>query len=229
MLGTIQEIEDFSKRVIDGDVDPLELAGLHELDMWAVLSIAHIYSLVKLGTMSQKNGAKLVFKVLNRMEFFKTRIYFHEKIYSRQVEATKLYSDQRTELVKAMRENKSIGECFVIMARLLDLLTHEDIYFIFAQKLCKDQEGSKKPLNTACANVDKYIEQFGNDIPYARLLERFYSVTVKDGIAQVFKELDTENLVKRARAGLIRVPVKDESSGKQSTQAFEKIYDQRRV
>lgn len=224
MLGTIQEIEAYAKRVIDGEVEAMEIAGLHELDMWAVLTLAHIYSLVKLGTLSGKSGAKLEFKVLNRLEFFKTRIAFHEKIYERQTENNRDFSTKSTELVKAMRENKSIGECFVLMARLLDLITHADIYFAFAQKLCADQDGSKNAINTACADIDTYIEQFGTDIPYARLIERFYSATVGDGIAKMFEEFDPDNLMKRARSGQLQMPVKD-GNGKQSAEALKQIYE----
>lgn len=217
----IDELDQMSRDFINGEVEPLKVRGLSLFDRWAVLTLASAYSLTKMGTISPSACAVFKYDILREYELFKTRAGFHEIMFTEHINRMRDYSVKRTELTKLLASGDAdVIEMFVLSLQIIDLLTHEDIYLKLFQQKCNDKMFKAHALRTAANHIDEYREQFGEDIPYAKLLERFYAATCEDGIADLFYELDVEGFRDKARRA---IPVKKDDY-KDIAKAMRKMY-----
>lgn len=199
----IENLDQLARDFINGEVEPLKIHGLNIFDMWAVLTLASTYSLAKIGTVSRVECATLKYHILSHYEMFRTRTVFFEKMYSDWVQRTRDYSSKRTELTKALTADEiDIEKILVLSMSIIDLLTKEDIYLKLFQRKCDDKMFKAHSMQAAEKHIDEFFELLGNDVPYAKLLERFYSATVEDKIADLFKQLDPETFRDKARRGI---------------------------
>lgn len=204
----IEELDQLARNFINGEVEPLEISGLNIFDMWAVLTLAAAYSCTKIGTMSPKLCANIKYNILSHYEMFRTRTIFFEKMYDDWITRTREYSTKRTELVKLIKsEDADVTQILAVALRIIDLLTKEDIYLKFFELRQNDKMFKAHALRSANKNIDYLMSKFGEDVPYARLLERFYTATCDDKIADLFEQLDSDHLRDKARRG---IPVKKE-------------------
>lgn len=202
----IDDLDQKARDFINGEVEPLKISGLNIFDMWAVLTLASSYSLAKIGTISRKACAGFKYYILSFYEKFKTRTMFFEKMYDDWVDRTHKYSAKRTELTKALAADEvDCEQVLVLSMEIIDLLTKEDIYLKLFQRKCDDKMFKAHSMQAAAKHIDEYIEKLGDNVPYAKLLERFYAATCEDGIAEIFKELDVDGLRDKARRA---IPVK---------------------
>lgn len=218
---TIEELDQMARDFINGEVEPLEISGLSIFDMWAVLTLASAYSLTKIGTISPRACAGFKYHILGHYEEFKTRTIFFEKIYSNWIKRTHDYSAKRTELTKALAADEvDCEQVLVLSMEIIDLLTKEDIYLKLFQRKCDDKMFKAHSMQAAAKHIDEYIEKLGDNVPYAKLLERFYAATCEDGIAEIFKELDVDGFRDKARRA---IPVKKDKL-KGIADSMEKMY-----
>lgn len=202
----IDELDQKARDFINGEVEPLKISGLNIFDMWAVLTLASSYSLAKIGTISREACAGFKYHILSYYEKFKTRTMFFEKMYDDWVDRTHKYSAKRTELTKALAADEvDCEQVLVLSMEIIDLLTKEDIYLKLFQRKCDDKMFKAHSMQAAAKHIDEYIEKLGDNVPYAKLLERFYAATCEDGIAEIFKELDVDGFRDKARRA---IPVK---------------------
>lgn len=220
---TIEELDQMARDFINGAVEPLEIHGLQIFDMWAVLTLSAAYSCTKIGTMSPKLCAAIKYNVLSQYEMFRTRTVFFEKMHDDWVSRTKEYSTKRTELVKLIKnEDADVTQILILALRIIDLLTKEDIYLKFFELRQNDKMFKGHALRAGSKNIDYLMSKFGDTLPYARLLERFYSATCDDKIAELFQQLDPDHLRDKARKG---IPVKKEAAEcKDVTHSIKKFY-----
>lgn len=217
----IDDLDQKARDFINGEVEPLKISGLNIFDMWAVLTLASSYSLAKIGTISRKACSGFKYHILSFYEKFKTRMVFLEKFFSDWVKRMRKYSAKRTELTKALTADEVDCEQVIVLSmEIIDLLTKEDIYLKLFQQKQKDRMFKAHSMQAAAKHIDEYIEKLGDDVPYAKLLERFYAATCEDGIAEIFKELDVDGLRDKARRA---IPVKKDNL-KGIADAMEKMY-----
>ena len=204
---TIDELDQFARDFINGQVTPDRIWSLQLFDMWAVLTMAATYSCTKVGTMDGITCAKLKYVIFNRYEDFRTRTIFFEKMYETWIKNTKAFSGKQCELAKAIN-SKTTDLVYIneLSLEIIDLLTKEDTYLKMFQQKCTDKAFMSHAMQTANRNIDYYIQQFGNKVPYARLLEKFYAATCEDKIADMFERLDPEKFRYKAKS----VPVKSD-------------------
>ena len=202
----INELEQMARDFIDGKVEPEKIFSLQIFDLWAALTLCAVYSSTRIGLISQKMCMKMKFNIFNQYEWFRTRTAFFEANYDIWVNQTRDYSCARTELTKALSDKDcSINDINVIALGLIDSLTKENIYLKLYERRMNDKDFQKNAIKAGSENIDSYIAKFGNEIPYAKLLERFYAATVEDNVAELFCQLDPEKFRDYARKS---IPVK---------------------
>lgn len=217
----IDDLDQKARDFINGEVEPLEISGMSIFDMWAVLTLASSYSLAKIGTISQKACAGFKYHILSHYEKFKTRTLFFEKMYDDWIKRTRNYSAKRTELTKALTADAfDCEQVLTLSMEIIDLITKEDIYLKLFQRKCDDKMFKAHSMQAAAKHIDEYIEKLGDNVPYAKLLERFYAATCEDGIAEIFKELDVDGFRDKARRA---IPVKKDKL-KGIADSMEKMY-----
>lgn len=221
---TIDELDQMARDFINGEVEPMKIHGLNIFDMWAVLTLAATYSLTKMGTISPNLCASFKYHILSHYEKFKTRTLFFEKMYSDWVKRTRDYSSKRTELTKSLTADKvDVEKVLVLSMSIIDLLTKEDIYLKLFQRKCNDKMFKAHTMQAAEKHIDEFFDLFGNEVPYAKLLERFYAATTEDKISDLFIQLDPEKFRDKARRA---IPVKKDEY-KDIKQSFKKMYEVR--
>lgn len=217
---TIDELDQIARNFINGEVTPDKIWSLQIFDMWAVLTLASTYSCTKLGTMDGKTCAKIKYVIFNRYEHFKTRTIFFEKMYEIWIENTKAFSSKQCQLAKAINsETLDLVYINELSLEIIDLLTKDNVYLKMFQRRCTDKAFMAHAVQSANRNIDYYIQQFGNQIPYAKLLEKFYASTCEDKIADMFERLDTEKFRDKAKS----VPIKSDDI-KCIAESIEKTY-----
>lgn len=192
-LKNIEELEAIAVKVIDGDIEPLEIDSLSFIDEMFVMSLANVYSLVKVGTMSQKSGAKFKYKFLQRYSALMVKLFFQEKIYIEQTERRKTASKKLCELASELKKSEYTTDTLAQALKVIDLLTADDVYFNLMQY------SKSEVLQTANANIDTYIKQFGNQIPFAMQIEKFFSSVNEDNLKDLWVQLRGEDFGKKAR------------------------------
>lgn len=221
MKNTIDELEQFSKDFLSGDINVVKLLGLNIFERCYVLTVAMAQSLTKIGTLSQKGCAQIKYKAASEYTDFETRSIFFMKSYKEWLRRTREFSVKKSEL--ALEIKKANGERIPYLAmELIDLLTHDDIYLKMFEERCIDKDFRKNVMCAAEKDIDKYIELWGNNETYAQLLEKFYIATDDDKIMQMFERLQPEKLGQIAR----HVPVKSDTPEecKGIAESLDKLY-----
>ena len=190
-IKVIEELDTMAMNVIKGEITPMQICSLSIIDQWAVLSFVNIYSICINGTLSRKSCQELKNKILGQYEYFKTRLAYIEVLYYISKKAITKTSSKSCDIVKALNNN-DFENALVLSLECLDVLENGNVYIKMYEKAVKDRDFKKNAFAVANEKIDEYINKYGPDVPYARLIERFYAVTDNDGIAEMFTHLDPD-------------------------------------
>lgn len=211
MIHTFDELEEKAKKFINGEIEPLEIVSLPVIERLYTLECANTYSLCMIGTLSSKSTAACKKAYINESKNLQSEILYVYKIWDQWVQRTKKFSGITCELAKALQSNDyDKDDVLELSLHIIDLLTKDDIFVkLYHQKL-QDKNFKSHAIKTGAKEVDNYIEKWGNKIPYAQLLEKFYDCMCSDKIGKVWEQLDPDTFEKRAR----HVPIKSDDNSK---------------
>ena len=205
-IKTIDDIELISKKIIDGEIEVLELQSLAVLDRILVLEFANIYSLIKTGMLSQKTAAILKYQFLNEYRQFKTDFYFISAIHEKWIDNANKFSILMSRLAKELGDTNGQDDAFELALEIIDNLTNENVYLNLYYKSCNDKISKAHALRAGNKIVDSLIKKYGSNVPYAQQIEAFYRITNRDKLKQMWEQLNPDDFGKRAR----HLPRKDE-------------------
>lgn len=207
---TVEELDKIAQGFILGDFNPLEVYGLNLFDNALVMNLAAAYSCVKIGTLSPMDCARIKLKLFNEYQYYRRRVINLEKAHDTWVKNTRELDVDLTLLTKLLRDEAAApAEITKKALGLLDAITGENILLKFFHKYQSDEKFMKHSVDTLVENDEHFTERFGNDIPYVPLLEAFIAGAREDGFAEMFRQLDMDELKKLAGKN---IPVRKEPS-----------------
>lgn len=198
---TLSELDKLAAEFIAGNVDTKIINSLDTYNRWLVLSMSAIYSCCKIGLLSAKSCVQVKYKLLTEYRRFRTETYFAEIVHREWIRRTRETSCKLTELAKQIN-CKDINSLKTAL-EVIDLLTKQDVYNQLFIKAEADEEYKQKCVQALTKNETQFFENFEN-IPYVDLLFKFYKSTEENRAAEIYKELDCDNLNIVAH----RVPIK---------------------
>lgn len=201
---TLSELDMLAVNFINGQLDVDILDSLDIFNRWLVLSMAAIYSCTKIGLLSGKSCAKAKYQLLQEYRRFRTDTFFVCEEHISWIKRTRDTSCKLTELSKAICEHDT--NVLSIALQIIDLLTKHDVYnqlFILSGASDTYKENCLRALTE---NDTAFLDKFGN-IPFVDLLFKFYKSTEETRAAEIFKELDADNI----KTVACHVPVKSDA------------------
>lgn len=200
---TLSELDKLVIGFIDGDLDIDMLNTLDMFNRWLVLSMSAVYSCTKIGLLSAKSCVKAKYKLLQEYRRFRTDTFFADKEHIEWIKRTRETSCKLTELSKAIAEHDT--NALQIALQIIDLLTKHDVYNQLLILSDASDTYKEKCLKALTKNDTMFLDNFGN-IPFVDLLFKFYKSTEETRAAEIFKELDADNI----RTVACHVPVKSD-------------------
>lgn len=201
---TLSELDKLAVGFIAGEIDTDIINSLDTYNRWFVLSMSAIYSCGKIGLLSAKSCVQVKYKLLSEYRRFRTETYFAEIEHREWIERTRETSCKLTEL--AHQINNKDTDALKTAVEIIDLFTKQDVYNQLFIKAEADEEYKQKCVQALTQNEKLFFDRFGN-IPFVDLLFKFYKSTEENRAAEIYKELDCDNLNVVAH----RVPVKSEN------------------
>lgn len=188
---TIKALDNLAMAYIHGEVNTETIFSLCVIDQWAVRSLADIYSMCLFGIQSRDCCKKQKKGVLQQYDMFKTRFAYIEVLYYKLVETVRVTSGKSCEITKALQKCdfmsalKNSLEC-------LDAFQNGNVYMKVFESAVSDEDFKKTALKVAESQVDTLMNAYGPDVPYAKMIERFYAAADEDGMTEIFKYLDPD-------------------------------------
>lgn len=201
---TLSALDKLAVGFIAGKIDTDIINKLDTYNRWLVLSMSAIYSCGKIGLLSAKSCVQVKYKLLSEYRRFRTETYFAEIEHREWIKRTRETSCKLTELAHQIN-NKDTNALKTALA-IIDLLTKQDVYNQLFIKAEADEEYKQKCVQALTQNETFFFERFDN-IPFIDLLFKFYKSTEENRAAEIYKELDCDNLNVIAH----RVPVKSDA------------------
>lgn len=200
---TFTELDRLAVGFINGEFDLDTYKSLNAINKFLVLSMAGLYASTKIGFCSGKLCAQNKYDLIKEYRLFATNMCWILAEHKEWARRTRDMSGKLCELVKALRSKDK--EALPMALHIIDLLTRDDVYNQMLFDLDNSDEFKSDCIKTLAKNEDYFFESFGN-IPYVDLLYNFFNSVKEDKIAEIFKELDDDNIRKVAR----HVPVKSD-------------------
>lgn len=201
---TLSALDKLAVGFIAGEIDTEIINSLDTYNRWFVLSMSAIYSCGKIGLLSAKSCVQVKYKLLSEYRRFRTETYFAEIEHREWIKRTRETSCKLTEL--ALLINSKDTNALKTALEVIDLLTKQDVYNQLFIKAENDEDYKQKCVQVLTKNEALFFNRFG-DIPFVDLLFKFYKSTEENRAAEIYKELDCDNLNVVAH----RVPVKSEN------------------
>ncbi|MGN1433241.1 MAG: hypothetical protein ACI4XI_06000 [Ruminococcus sp.] len=191
---TIKALDDISMSYIHGEIEPAVIWSLSPVDQITVLSFINIYSSCLQGFMSRESCKAAKLRIMSRHELLSSRISWSETIYLKFIRIVKEAGTKTCDMVKAIKANEPL-KALQYAVEALDIYQGGNIYLQMFFAACNDSEFKSKVLNEGKEYVEKLGERYDSEIPYAKMIERFYSAADEDGMSEVFKFLDSDKYV----------------------------------
>lgn len=191
---TIKALDDFAMSYIKGEIEPVVIWSLNPVDQITVLSFINIYSSCLQGFMSRESCKAAKLKIMSQHELLSNRISWSETIYCAYISKVKDAGTKTCDMVKAIKANEPL-KALQYAVEALDIYQGGNIYLQMFYAACNDSEFKSKALNEGKEYVEKLSERYDSEILYARMIERFYAAADEDGMAEVFKYLDSDRYV----------------------------------
>lgn len=188
---TIKVLDDIAMSYIKGEIEPVTIWSLSPIDQITVLSFINIYSSCLQGFMSRDSCKAAKQKIMSQHELLSSRISWSETIYLKFIRIVKDADTKTCEMVKAIKANEPL-KALQYAVEALDIYQGGNVYLQMFCAACNDSEFKSKALNEGKEYVEKLGDRYDSEIPYAKIIERFYAAADEDGMAEVFKFLDPD-------------------------------------
>ena len=218
---TITELDKLAMALINGEIEPMAIFSLNIFDQWAVRALADVYSMCLQGIQSRKTCIAEKQAILHQYEYFKTRMSFLEALNSKHIDTVTKTSSESCNITKAL-QNGDILSALKSALICLDSYQSGNIYMKAFEKAVSDPEFKSKALKASNQQIDELMSLYGNDIPYARLIERLFVVADKDRLTKLFAQLDPEKF--SAKAEEMPYKTEDEKSLKIISSSIRNLY-----
>lgn len=218
---TLDELNDMAKRWIDGEVNHLEVVSLKLFDRLLVLELANIYSMCKVGLLSEKYTAAYKLKFLQEYRELKLKTEFLLTQQEQQINYINNASGTLTEVCKEYgKDEVDLVKLCELQAKAIDELTRENVHI----KLWNSVRTYKKPKDYARRHmnkiVDDLIERFGSKVPFEQVVVSYLNACLKDDRKEMWEQLTGDDYPTKARQQL---PVK-EGNAKGELESMKKHY-----
>ncbi len=204
---------------IHGNIEPVTIFSLCEIDQLIVLGLINIYSSCINGLMSRESCKEMKLKIISQHDLLKSRLVWNETLYRKFIKSVKNTSGKSCEMAKTLKSG-DVLETLKLALEILDAFQTGNIYMQIFNKMFTDKDFKKNALTAAKDQIDALYEKYGNEIPYAKMIERFYSAASEDKITEIFKQLDPDRYIVMAE----NVPNKSDIDGKELTQRLIALY-----
>lgn len=191
---TIKALDDISMSYIHGEIEPEVIWSLCPVDQITVLSFINIYSSCLQGFMSRESCKAAKLRIMSQHELLSSRISWSETIYLKFIKIVKEAGTKTCDMVKAIKANEPL-KALQYAVEALDIYQGGNIYLQMFFAACNDSEFKSKALNEGKEYIEKLGERYDSEIPYAKMIERFYAAADEDGMSEVFKFLDSDRYV----------------------------------
>lgn len=191
---TIKALDDIAMSYIHGEIEPVVIWSLCPVDQITVLSFINIYSSCLQGFMSRESCKAAKLRIMSQHELLSSRISWSETIYLKFIKIVKEAGTKTCDMVKAIKANEPV-KALQYAVEALDIYQGGNIYLQMFSAACNDSGFKSKALNEGKEYVEKLGERYDSEIPYAKMIERFYAAADEDGMAEVFKFLDSDRYV----------------------------------
>lgn len=207
---TIDELNEVAKKWIDGEVNHLEIVSLKLFDRLLVLELANIYSMCKLGLLSEKYTAAYKMKFLQEYRELKTKTEFLFAQQEAQIKSVRNANTILDEICKEYRaEDLNLERLCELQAKAIDELTNENVHL----SLWKSVNKYKKPKDVArrrmSKTIDGLIERFGNKVPFEQIVISFLNACLKDDRKSMWEQLTGDDYPLKATKA---IPVRDQNA-----------------
>ena len=218
---TLAELNEIAKRWIDGEINHLEVVSLKLFDRLLVLELANIYSMCKVGLLSEKYTAAYKLKFLQEYRELKLKTEHLLVRQEQQIESVRSASVTLSEVCKEYGKNEvDLVKLCKLQARAIDELTRENVHI----KLWNSVRSYKQPKDFARRHmskiVDDLIERFGSKVPFEQVIVSYLNACLKDNRKEMWEQLTGDDYPTKARQQL---PVKD-GSAKGGLESMKKHY-----
>lgn len=193
----IAKIEQISKDLLYGKVNPMSVLSLPPFDRLCVLTGWALCVLTTLGALSVENGKKIHLKQLQDTDYLIRNTEIFLESYHRWQEYNLKTCTLRTTLYKKMRDSvgTDIEEIMTLVAKLLDTMDRVDIYSKLMQQKLADEKFKINIMQAFRDNIDIIIDKFGSSEEYLRMLESFFHACKEDKVDELYAYLEPDNLI----------------------------------
>ena len=175
-----------------GQISPSQ-AEILEFDdalyFWMMFSVG---SAIMSGGLSPKTGKRVQYKVNHMFDRVCLKFKQAGAIQRKVIENRQKYSVICSDVSRELNSEKPDGGKLVeALLRALDALTGDDVFLKLYVDACRDKEFMKNCQAAVIKNDDLLTKQFGQDIrseDYFHILSDFYSLMVKENIAEAYKD-----------------------------------------
>lgn len=218
---TLDKLNEIAKRWIDGEVNHLEVVSLKLFDRLLVLELANIYSMCKVGCLSEKYTAAYKLKFLQEYRELKLKTEHLLVQQEQQIDSVRSASETLTEVCREYgKEEVDLERLCELQARAIDELTRENVHI----KLWHSVKSYKQPKNFARRHmskmVDDLIDRFGGEVPFEQVIVSYLNACLKDRRKEMWEQLTGDDYPTKARQQL---PIKD-GNAKGTLESMSKHY-----
>lgn len=191
---SIKLLDDIAMSYIKGEIEPVTIWSLCPIDQISVLSFINIYSSCLQGFMSRDSCKAAKLKIMSQHELLSSRISWSETIYCAYIGEVKEAGTKTCDMVKAIKANEPL-KALQYAIEALDIYQGGNIYLQMFFAACNDSEFKSRALNEGKEYVERLGERYDSEIPYSRMIEKFYSAADEDGMTEVYKYLDSDRYI----------------------------------
>lgn len=189
---TIEELDKLAMSFIKGEIEPKVIESLCPIDRVTALSLISAYSICINGLMSREACKQVKLKIISSHALISSQIVWMKAIYSKHIEYVKRTSTLFSDMLLKIKSGDGIG-AVAAACKIADAECDNDVYTEAFRKACSDENFKEQALREGAKQVDRLQEEYGNDIPYAKMIERFYAAASGDGLMEAFKYFDEDN------------------------------------
>ena len=218
---TITELDKLAMAIINGEIEPMVIFSLNIFDQWAVRALADVYSMCLLGVQSRKTCIAEKRAILHQYEYYKTRISSLEALNLKHIETVTTTSSESCNITKALQKGDLLSALKSALI-CLDAYQSGNVYMKAFERAVSDPDFKSKALKASQQQIDELMSLYGNDVPYARMIERLFAVADKDRLTKLFAQLDPEKF--SAMAEEMPYKTEDEKSIKIISNSIKALY-----
>lgn len=220
---TLDELNEMAMRWVDGKINHLEVVSLKIFDRLLVLELANIYSMRKVGLLSDKYCAAYKLKFLNEHRDLKLKAEHMLNCADVQRQAVRRANELICKICKSYSSGEEIdlANLCEMQAEVIDLLTNDNVHLFLLHRALEH----KMPKQSARAALIRHgsgiADKWGGQVPYEQILMSFFDTYLKDSGKEMWEQLTGDDYPTKARQS---IPVAD-GEGKGIATSMKEHYD----